>query len=214
MPPSRFHQISSQRHCWPTYNPDFSLNAHIPMVWVQLINSVSISPLKSMVNPVKLVGVRPEHRLLALLISLCGDNFPQFASSFVKIDEQGFCNMVVTNPTTEVGEWHYCGRGHSCRVFPSWLWPVKQWSGSWVVVYVGWQWWWLGSGGCGWYWWGGRNGGQRAGGLGTGGTGWKGGSCGQGQDLRWCCGVGGQVEEERGDHKQTRSTQCVLTIIT
>ena len=72
--------------------------ARIPVVRVKLIHSVRIPPMKSTVVPVQLVGDRPAHGL-ALLEPLCGDDFPQFASSFVKIDEQGCCNMMITNPT-------------------------------------------------------------------------------------------------------------------
>lgn len=51
-----------------------------------------------MKSPVQLVGERPAHGLV-LLEPLCVDDFPLFASSFVKIDEQGCCNMMIANPT-------------------------------------------------------------------------------------------------------------------
>ena len=75
--------------------PSSSPDDHIPIVRVKLIHSVRIPPMKS---TVQLVGERPAHGL-ALLEPLCKDDFPQFASSLVKIDERGYCNMLITNPT-------------------------------------------------------------------------------------------------------------------
>ena len=75
-----------------------SPDAHIPVVRVKLTHSVRIPPMKSAVVPVQLVGEKPAHRL-ALLEPLHGDDLPQVASSFVKTDEQGRCNMTIANPT-------------------------------------------------------------------------------------------------------------------
>ena len=82
----------------PVTQSSSDFEARVPVVRVKLIHSVRIPPMKSTVVPVQLVGDRPAHGL-ALLEPLCGDDFPQFASSFVKIDEQGCCNMMITNPT-------------------------------------------------------------------------------------------------------------------
>lgn len=82
----------------PPATQSSSPDAHVPIVRVKLIHSTRIPPMKSTVVPVQLVGKRPAHGL-ALLEPLCGDDFPHFASSLVNIDEQGCCNMMITNPT-------------------------------------------------------------------------------------------------------------------
>ena len=71
-------------------------DTHVPAVRVKL--SVRIPPMKSTVVPVQLMGEKPA-RGLALVEPLPEDGFPQFASSFVKVDDCGRCNMLVTNPT-------------------------------------------------------------------------------------------------------------------
>ena len=78
--------------------PSSSGDAHVPVVRVKLIHSVRIPPMKCAVVPVQLVGERPGHGL-TLLEPLCVDDLPQLASSLVKMDGQGRCNMLFTNPT-------------------------------------------------------------------------------------------------------------------
>ena len=90
------------------YHPDVGANphptqsespdAHVPVVRVKLIHSVRIPPMKSAIVPVQLEEGAPA-RGLALLEPLSGDGALQFVSSLVRLDEQGRCNMMVTNPT-------------------------------------------------------------------------------------------------------------------
>ena len=90
------------------YHPDVGANphptqsespdAHVPVVRVKLIHSVRIPPMKSAIVPVQLEEGAPA-RGLALLEPLNGDGALQFVSSLVRLDEQGRCNMMVTNPT-------------------------------------------------------------------------------------------------------------------
>ena len=75
-----------------------SLDAHVPVIRVKLIHSVRIPPMKSTIVPVQLVGERPAHGM-ALLEPFRVDDFPLVASSFVKVDVHGRCNMVIANPT-------------------------------------------------------------------------------------------------------------------
>ena len=85
----------------PPLVQDGPTRAHVPVVRVKLIHSVRLPPLKSTIVPVQLEGEPPAQRL-ALLEPLREDgsgDVLQFANSFVSIDEQGRCNMMVTNPT-------------------------------------------------------------------------------------------------------------------
>ena len=98
MPPARYHQVSFQCRCRPACNPKLigcscsrNKSEADPL-------SMNTPPMKSTVVPVQLVGERPAHGL-ALLEPLCGDDFPLFASSFVKIDKHGCCSMMIANPT-------------------------------------------------------------------------------------------------------------------
>ena len=54
--------------------------------------------MKTTVVPVQLEGER-QSKGLALLEPLDGENSLQFASSLVKIDEKGHCNMLIMNTT-------------------------------------------------------------------------------------------------------------------
>ena len=98
----------------PSKTESVPSDAHVPAVRVKLILSVHIPPMKSTVILVQLMGEKPA-RGLALVEPLPEDGFPQFASSFVKVDDCGHCNMLVTNPTgitQKTGEGYHCWRGH------------------------------------------------------------------------------------------------------
>ena len=82
----------------PPATQSSSPDAHVPTIRVKPISSIRIPPMKTTVVPVQLVGERRSKRL-ALLEPLIGEDPLQFASSLVKIDEKGRCNMLVMNTT-------------------------------------------------------------------------------------------------------------------
>ena len=82
----------------PSATATMSPDACVPVIRVKLIHSLRLPPRKAEIVPVRIDGEAPAERE-TLLEPLPGDDSLRFASLLVKIDEHGFCCVMVMNST-------------------------------------------------------------------------------------------------------------------